>query len=624
MASNPRTDVGREPEIASSPVIAIDRKITMCQRRASLPSGIRLGWCVLVVSVGLGASTLSGAQTRRVGNDAACTHSSLQAAIDSVPVSTSGITEIAIASNQAYSAQALTIQNRRVLLRGGYANCGTVSATPGARTPLSGAGNGGQPVLRVIQGNTNTGLVQLEALDITGANHDGDGGGVYASGPMQLDFVGVRLRENRAGRGGGLFVQGMAGQAPTAISLTSPSAIFASHIENNTAISGGGAYLDASANVVISLILGDDASIRRNQASEDGGGVSARGDGASVAMRGPSLDAADSEHGIFANQAARDGGGAYLSNRAVLVSSQFGNNLPPQIAQNGAGRDGGGIVLNSATALLRQTFVRDNVAGASQPGRGGGFYLLGTSFAVLRGAPNETAPDHPCRTNLPCAALSGNRAGSGAHAGIGGAAHVTAPAKISISQAAVQGNQADDAALALLTGEKADLDLRGALISAHAGNGALIVARDRARLTLVGTTLAENLQIGPALRLENVSLDARGSILDGGTSTVVQSVGTNTLETRCVIASENFHASGDVRVQDPRLLDPAAGNFSLTSDSPALDACDNFGDVPVDAYDLDGRARGVDLPALADLGGPFDIGALERPSPEAIFRDGFE
>ena len=80
--------------------------------------------------------------------------------------------------------------------------------------------------------------------------------------------------------------------------------------------------------------------------------------------------------------------------------------------------------------------------------------------------------------------------------------------------------------------------------------------------------------------------------------------------------------SGEVRVGDPAFVNPGAGDFTLQSISPAVDAC---ADIVERETDASAQPRGIDLPDVPDLDGPYDLGAFElQLPPSEIFANGFE
>lgn len=87
----------------------------------------------------------------------------------------------------------------------------------------------------------------------------------------------------------------------------------------------------------------------------------------------------------------------------------------------------------------------------------------------------------------------------------------------------------------------------------------------------------------------------------------------------CIVAG-GFIGTGNNISDNPNLADPTNGNFSLPSDSPAIDAGDSSTSTihPVTFFDYNGNRRTVDVTAWPDTGNPgtsnrvVDIGAVER------------
>ena len=164
---------------------------------------------------------------------------------------------------------------------------------------------------------------------------------------------------------------------------------------------------------------------------------------------------------------------------------------------------------------------------------------------------------------------------------------------------------------------------------------------DRAEMTLGHLTVAGNYWVNS---LGN-TLDANGARTSGSFQPAINifssiwadhvafDVAAGSIRADCLMAETNdgltSHSRSQFGVTDPGFVDKDNGDLHLRTDSPALDYCDNVNFNSIDAdYDID--ARGIDLPTVANLHGPFDLGADEAtmgppPPPSGpIFSDGFE
>ncbi len=73
----------------------------------------------------------------------------------------------------------------------------------------------------------------------------------------------------------------------------------------------------------------------------------------------------------------------------------------------------------------------------------------------------------------------------------------------------------------------------------------------------------------------------------------------------------------------PKLVTPAANDYSLAADSGLLDWCDtSLAYVP--ALSAEGGVRPYDDPEFNGIFGDYDLGALERQPADVIFKDGFD
>lgn len=144
------------------------------------------------------------AATFGVGADPACTHGSIQAAIDAAAVDPD-YDAIRVARTATYVGAALLVPATALVISGGHADC-AAPASDGERTLISGVGNGGLPVLRIeALGGATQAQVALHGLELVGSGQSvADGGVLQVRGWVQLSAGGVVLRDGLALRGGGL------------------------------------------------------------------------------------------------------------------------------------------------------------------------------------------------------------------------------------------------------------------------------------------------------------------------------------------------------------------------------------------------------------------------------------
>ncbi len=568
-----------------------------------------------VLAIAMCFSSALSADTFRVGSDPACTHSSIQAAIEAAAANGVAVDEIWIATNQAYTAQALSVIGHALNLRGGFADC--EAPLPG-QTPtlIDGSGNGGLPALDVDNRGGEQRTVQLVNLDLVGSDvGPGDGGVLRARGWLQMYGQSVTLRGGQAMRGGGIYIAGDAAGATAALQIGGASGS-PSRIEGNQASDGGGIYCDNHAFVPIT----PGVRVALNTATR-GGGAFAHGSCQLQSQAGG--EDAGQALGIVANHALQDGGGAYADAGASLGSARYlAQHASPQIADNIAGRDGGGVYVTGAGTFFSGSDMqlRRNIAGNTETGRGGGLYVGSSASAYL----NNQNDEIQCGVVDPCVEFAANRAGANGNGGSGGGFHVNG-GSLSMARARLHGNQAANGAAGVVGGFQAQAFLRSNLITGHASPGSTLVAEGSAELVLVGSTMGSDTSSAAMITVSFATARLETSVVHSAGSTALVLDGPATVQTRCVLSHSNFDPAGDVRVGDPDFLNAAAGNFRLGPGSDALDACNGNSFIP-DETDFAEMPRGVDLADVPDLGGFFDLGAYEQqlPLPDALFGDGFE
>ena len=188
----------------------------------------------------------------------------------------------------------------------------------------------------------------------------------------------------------------------------------------------------------------------------------------------------------------------------------------------------------------------------------------------------------------------------------------------------MRGNSAASGAAAISIHSGSRIDLDSVLVSASnpAGPaGPILSILDGGRLTGLGITLADNPTNAALVEVQNGSIASFGySILHQPGSTALD-ISSSNVGVACVLSHEAWPVIGDIRVGDPMFANPGAGDYRLTIDSPAVDACT---DIVENERDLDSRTRGIGLASAPNTHGPYDLGAFELQVAPEIFVHGFE
>jgi len=191
----------------------------------------------------------------------------------------------------------------------------------------------------VLTGNT---------IENNGWNEETIYGGGLCSDGSNLVLTSNTVAGNAAGRGGGIIIFGAEGHVIT---------LRENAITDNTAHHGGGVSMNPSSGTTL-----EKNTISANHADHSGGGMYLKGSSASS-----SFDGVFSDNVIADNRADSYGGGIYVerSGPTFIRNDIFGNV---------AGWYGGGLYLNESSAVLDENAI-------SQSG-GDGIWLLGSSATV--------------------------------------------------------------------------------------------------------------------------------------------------------------------------------------------------------------------------------------------------
>lgn len=570
-----------------------------------------------------------------VGADAACTHTTIAAALAAAESHPNADT-IRIASNQAYPAQAISFSTAQEVERvGGSADC-SQAANGGNHTTLDGSGGAAEPVLRIT---ANTGArITLSYLTIRGGDEEGagKGGGIYFRGNGSLVLHHATLAQNLAGLGRGIYAEGTG---------TDAELIFGRNVQivaNTARYNGGGVFNDG----VEMTMIEPDSYVAANQAQGVfvpqlnryvgglGGGIAVLGD-AHSAYTYLGSSGLGSNGAVYLNK-ARHGGGVALIGRgeraAQLHLFTTDPVRPARISDNEAIVSGGGVYLegidegpglpNGSPALKAwRAFIQHNIAP-----RGAAFELativnVGDSGAFFNVPSQRPVGALDCPPAAPCGGIVGNAAYDDTGAPVGSIIEAGKLGVVQMRHMTVEGNVGKFLYHSRTENYAVFFDTRHVAITGNTTTSHLFYSEmdeSVAQFHFDDTTIAGN-SIGADTLLRIRSFDVnpsrlRRSIVWQPGKTILQNGG-SPLEYLSNIVSERGSLAGagsDVILRDPRFVDPAHGDYSLRAASPAVDAA---AAVANDARDLHSRPRDRVLGAtVAAVFGPRDIGALERQS----------
>jgi predicted outer membrane repeat protein len=610
----------------------------MSPLRGTAMKNILRGFSLLA---GLAAAPMSHAtQIYKVGSDAACTHTTIQAAIDAAAASP-GEDYVWIASNQTYNGQHVTIDGQVVDVVGGFADC-SASEAGTAITTVSGAGNGGRSVFSV-RGASH---VFMSNLFIRDAENSGDGGGIDFAGSGWMKLAQTTVSLNQAEHGAGINFRGTGGDAE--LHIAHDTLI----LNNTAAVSGGGIRVEGSTRL---FVLEPQILIAFNSAAGTdgkGGGIEqlapARIDIGSPGYNGGAV--------VQFNDADYGGGIAVNTNNDSDVHARLFStdpNNPVQITNNTARKTGGGIWINPCSAvadcyawayLCAQDFrIDDNIAQ-----EGAAIYadvdtkfdgLSARSYVLLNHnsefnalcldpEPVESLGAVPCAAGVPCNELAYNVTENAAGDPTNGAVilmqtdgrlnairfrmHHNVAAHLIRSVDDDEGNTTN-LSRCLFTDNQLTAS---AILHTPDGDGSVAVDECTFARNSIGS--------GAAVEVNHVDTTITRSIFDQPGVPVLSSPNWDHVTAVEVMAQDLStlpFSTRDIQAT-PSFVDPEHGDYHLRPDSPGIDYADSD-----HVIDLDGNTRKVNLPA-ENVFGTQDLGALETQLgcsvSDSIFCDGFD
>ncbi len=549
----------------------------------------------------------------------------------------SGATEVRVASNGSY-VENLILDDQDLILRGGFATCGDAELNNQDFTDLTEINGSATPTntIRII-GNTTRRLIRLENLILTGATVAPPtlgGGLIVDEAELELQLLRVGISSNSGNVGGGLLINPGFGVNFTNTDVFAQDVL----IVNNASINlGGGLYCTGSgAQITFSGV----STISNNTAVTTGGGIYMRGNCKVSIYSEVNSQAISAFPGLFNNNSAEEGGGAYLNASAHLFL--FGqemcdnthclgsNGLPIYVQGNFSDSDnmssesGGGIYLAGSGGTnefyANGLWMKDNQSG----GNGGAVYVGANSIYEIERRPGE------CWQRDRCNLIINNR--SSTSVGFGGGFYID-DGTMNLSHVYLEENRADFGTAIAVSGENAVVTIENSVFDDNGNDGLdgysdfeVLRASLGASIVMRHSTLANNnvvnniFTIDPAL---NSSMSLSSSVVHDPSSGNLFGPINGNLSIDCLVSHEaNSFVGTNTIVGDPMFVSPSQGNFHLASGSPAIDMCSGI--TMLNPLDMDMQTRAWDDPDVANGMGAFDAGADERYFFEEMFLDGFE
>lgn len=555
--------------------------------------------------------TIAPARAAVVYVGAGCDFTDLQQAIDAAPASGN---EIRLA--KSLTNQHVNIDGKSLSVIGGFESCSAQMPNPALLHTIS-AGSHTDDSVITIRGAVEVVLQNLVISDGKESS-GGYGGGIDFIGRGSLVLSHVGVQNNRAGHGAGINVD------PDGI--TSLTLKEGSYVYNNTATySGAGIRLEGQSRL---YMIDGTSSINGNSTT----GTS-DGHGGGLQIVGPAR--ADIGSGVISGNSSMYGGGIAVESKGVVRLFSTVSGKAANVTYNTASKTGGGIYLdgtgspppNSAVCGfgydISRNAAQEGAAIYADSGGGYGAYVLLTqadtnSSSYCGPEPATLLGAVDCALDQPCNRMDANvtRTAGGEHTD-GAVVLVQSDRIVQMERVRISGSNAGYAVRTFSnSGNFAAHEARDCLFEGNTLDHELIHGQDNGawrmrRCTIAGNTLGGGSVIsvdGPLALVESLNFQPGKTLLDNRVgSLLVRNVMSNE------IGSIGGARADIVAVTDPRFKNPAAHNYRLAPDSPAVD----FAAVPTSEslpnVDMDGRPRKVDLP-VTNLGGPLDLGPYELQS----------
>jgi predicted outer membrane repeat protein len=579
------------------------------------------------------SASIAGAATISVG-PSGCNTTSLQTAINSLSGSpdTSYTIKLKAGTIAIPSGVSMNVPASDIDIIGGFASCNDASPTAGLRSTLDASGGGDGTTMTIDAGNRSTQQwITFRNATVRGGSSETaplsnpEGGGLEVRGHARVWLRDdTRVEDNASGKGAGVYLNGATSTRPAELYILDGSSI-----SNNVAITlGGGVYCNN-----FGAIQFYDGQISFNDAN-NGGAIylnpGCRLEG--IGTGSGNLKSIDNNRALINGSTGGYGGAIYLSPDGAIANPihLVGDPGNPILFLNNSATYGGGLyALNNSATRVSLDFINTIWLG-HRATQGAGMLMGGRFNTSIEAQPGCTYSFFGASG---CSAFDDNDASDGAGAiRMDTGATTGALAQLSIKRTRFENNAG---APAIASMGYATLTMEGSVIRNNLSLSSGFAPFERTLFGFAGgvaqsvrysTILANNTDNifssyvsaapGSALNVVGTIVWAPGTLIwrnwDNGPSTIEHD--------GCLIGHSGSGLPAGVIVADPMLESDLTPGVA----SPALDVCGIVGGAP--SQDFHGQARGFDQPAIPNLYGPNDLGAVERRTAidDTIFRNGFE
>ena len=517
----------------------------------------------------------------------------------------------------------------------GHAPGHTLALHAGTRIESNTATNDGGGILT----NGETFLFATESNQVFVSNTAGGAGGAISfQGHGSMTLAGTQIAGNRASTGGGIYANA---DRPT--DITFGDAVFVAG--NDAGQDGGGITLAGGAKLA-ALSTTSPTQIFLNKVLND------TGSGGGVSVFGPAEMRFNGS--ITSNTAGYGGGIAAFAGSDLLMDvyvalTPAGPASPVVVSNNSASHSGGGIFVKAGSTfstngdhfIYATVCASDFVIDGNNAAEGTAIYgdlgsdildTWGSTVALnfngsVAGHLGCPPPAFQCAAGVACNEVNGNfRSGGGS--GDGSTILVQTDSKLDARRVKIQGNQGAHALRSV--DENFGMDLDTLLITDNQVDGELIHL-DSADLKIVDSTIANNGIGAQHVIRASGHIDLLNTIVAEATPFTLDFAGNNNVADRNLDfvltdpSDPTMDSASHVIFERPTFVDVANRDYHLRPYSPGLDVAPAVSNT----RDLDGRMRDVDLPQIANVQGPRDLGVYELQSipacsaPDQLFCNGF-